>query len=243
MMINLGIDIGGSGIKGAPVDIQIGELTSPRFRIPTPNHARPEDVAQCVKEIVKHFDWTGNIGCGFPAIIRSGVAYSAANVDPSWIGTDIDKLFTEATGCSTKTINDADAAGLAEMSFGAGKDWQKGVVFLITVGTGIGTAVFVDGHLLPNTEFGHIEIRGKDAEWRASDAARQRKDLSWEKWGKRLNEYLQTMEKLIWPDVVILGGGASKDFEKFVGQIKLNCEVIPAKLLNTAGIVGAALSA
>ena len=242
-MINLGIDIGGSGIKGAPVDVQTGELTSPRFRIPTPDHAKPGDVARCVNEIVKHFNWTGKIGCGFPAIVRKGVAFSAANVDESWIGTDINQLFSKITGCPTQTINDADAAGLAEMRFGAGAQWQNGVVFLTTLGTGIGTAVFVDGHLLPNTELGHIEIRGKDAERRASDAARQRKDLSWEQWGARLNEYFQTIERLMWPDVVILGGGASKDFDLFAGYIKLHCELIPAKLLNTAGIVGAALSA
>jgi polyphosphate glucokinase len=241
-METLGIDIGGTGIKGAPVDILTGELTSPRFRIPTPDQAKPGDVAQVVKEIVKHFNWSGKIGCGFPAIVRTGVAFSAANIDSTWIGTNINQLFSEISGCPTRTINDADAAGLAEMKFGAGKDKQKGVVFLVTLGTGIGTAVFVDGRLLPNTEFGHIEIRGKDAESRASDAARLRKDLSWEKWGNRVNEYLQTMEKLMWPDVVILGGGASKDYDKFAEYIHLQCEVIPAKLLNIAGIVGAALA-
>ncbi len=238
----LGIDIGGSGIKGAPVNIQTGELMGPRYRIPTPEGARPDDVADCIKEIAKHFNWSEKIGCGFPAIVRNGVAFSAANVDPSWIGTDISQLFSEVTGCPTKVINDADAAGLAEMEFGAGKDWQDEVVFLVTLGTGVGTAVFVNGHLLPNTEFGHIEIRGKDAERRASDAARQRKDLSWAKWAKNLNEYLQTIERLMWPDVVILGGGASKDFEKFSSEIHLNCPLVQAKLLNIAGIVGAALA-
>ncbi len=239
----LGIDIGGSGIKGAPVDLQTGDLVSPRYRLPTPDKAKPEDVAQVVAEITKHFNWTEKIGGGFPAIVRNGVAFSAANVDKSWIGTNINSLLSEKTGCTTRVINDADAAGLAEMRFGAGREWQKGVVFLVTLGTGIGTAVFVDGNLLPNTEFGHIEIRGKDAERRASDYARQRKDLSWKDWGKRLNEYFQTMERLMWPDVVIIGGGASKDFDRFAPYIKLNCPVIPAQLLNLAGIVGAALAA
>ncbi len=242
-MTILGIDIGGSGIKGAPVDVQTGELVSPRYRLATPEMAKPDDVAKVVVEIAKHFIWKGSIGCGFPAIIRNGVAFSAANVDKSWIGTNINSMLSEATGCDTRVVNDADAAGLAEMRFGIGKEWQKGVVFLVTLGTGIGTAVFVDGHLLPNTEFGHIEIRGKDAERRASDAVRQRKELSWAEWGERLNEYFQTMERLIWPDVVIIGGGASKDFDKFSPYIKMNCKVIPARLLNLAGIVGAALAA
>jgi len=242
-MTILGIDIGGTGIKGAPVDIQTGELVSPRYRLATPEMAKPDDVAKVVVEIAKHFSWNGSIGCGFPAIIRNGVAFSAANVDESWIGTNINSLLSEATGCDTRVINDADAAGLAEMRFGTGRDWRKGVVFLVTLGTGIGTAVFVDGHLLPNTEFGHIEIRGKDAERRASDAVRQRKELSWAEWGGRLNEYFQTMERLMWPDVVIIGGGASKDFDKFSPYIKVNCKVIPAQLLNLAGIVGAALAA
>jgi polyphosphate glucokinase len=241
-MTILGIDIGGTGIKGAPVNLLTGELVSPRFRLPTPESAKPKDVAKVVDNIARHFSWTEKIGCGFPAIIRRGVAFSAANVDKSWIGANINELLTEATGCPTRVINDADAAGLAEMKFGVGRDWQKGVVFLVTLGTGIGTAVFVDGHLLPNTEFGHIEIRGKDAERRASDAVRQRKDLSWEVWGGRLNEYFQAMERLMWPDVVIIGGGASKDFDKFSPYIKMNCQVIPAQLLNLAGIVGAALA-
>ena len=241
-METLGIDIGGSGIKGAPVNIQTGELMGPRFRIPTPEGAKPDEVAECVKDITKHFNWADKIGCGFPAIVRSGVAFSAANVDPSWIGTNISQLLSSVTNCPTKVINDADAAGLAEMKFGAGKDYQNGVVFLATLGTGVGTAVFVDGRLLPNTELGHIEIRGKDAERRASEAARERKDLSWKKWAKYLNEYLQTIEKLIWPDIVILGGGASKNFDKFSGEIHLHCKLVQAELLNIAGIVGAALA-
>jgi len=241
-MINLGIDIGGSGIKGAPINLETGELVSPRYRLSTPEMAKPEDVTKIIVNITRHFNWSEKIGVGFPAIIRDGIAFSAANIHKSWIGTNINELFSMATNCPTKVLNDADAAGLAEMRFGAGADWQKGVVFLVTLGTGIGTAIFVDGNLHRNTELGHIEIRGKDAERRASDAVRQRKDLSWENWGERLNEYFQTIERLIWPDVIIIGGGASKDFEKFSSFIKVHCKVIPARLLNIAGIVGAALA-
>ncbi len=242
-MAVLGIDIGGSGIKGAPVDTDSGTVLMPRFRLETPEPAKPQPIADAVEELVKHFEWQGKIGSGFPAVVRSGVAFSAANIHESWIGVDIQALFSERTGCPAIVINDADAAGLAEMKFGAGKDHQQGVVLVLTVGTGIGSAVFVEGRLLPNTEFGHIQIRGRDAERRASDAAKQRKDLSWKAWGKRFNEYLQTMERLIWPDLIIVGGGASKDFERFSPLLKVNAKVVPATLLNMAGIIGAALAA
>ena len=242
-MATFGIDIGGSGIKGAPVDIQTGELTAPRFRIPTPEPARPDQVAQVVKELTQHFQWAGKAGAGFPAVVHHGVAYTAANIHQSWIGTNVSELFSEATGCPTTVINDADAAGLAEMTFGVGKNWKKGVVVLVTVGTGIGTAVFVDGHLFPNTEFGHLEIRGKDAESRASDAARQHKEWSWAKWAVRVNEYLQTVERLMSPDLFIIGGGVSKDFDKISPYISVRAEIVPAQLMNEAGIVGAALAA
>jgi polyphosphate glucokinase len=242
-MTTLGIDIGGSGIKGAPVDLDTGELVSPRYRIATPNPAKPDVVAEVVKQIAQHFGWVGKIGCGFPAVIQKGKAYSAANVHTSWIGTNAEDLFTRATGCPTRVINDADAAGLAEMAFGAGKKWSKGVVLLVTVGTGLGTAIFIDGILLPNTEFGHLQVRGKDAEKRASDAARQAKDMSWADWAARFNEYLQTMERLINPDVIIVGGGVSKEFGRFSGYLNVKAEVLPAELLNQAGIIGAALAA
>jgi polyphosphate glucokinase len=242
-MPSFGIDIGGSGIKGAPVDLSTGTLISPRVRLPTPEDAKPEDIAEVVLQITQHFDWKGNIGCGFPAVIRNGTALTAANVDHSWINTNIDQLFSEKTQCPTRVINDADAAGLAEMTFGAGKGWEKGVVLLVTVGTGLGTALFVDGHLFPNTELGHIQIRGKDAERRASDAARVRKELSWEAWADRFNEYLQEIERLLYPNLIIVGGGASKEFNRFAGAIKVHAQVVPAQLLNNAGIVGAALGA
>jgi polyphosphate glucokinase len=242
-MAVLGIDIGGSGIKGAPVDLQTGELISPRFRIPTPNPSKPDLVADVVKQVAQHFGWTGKIGCGFPSVVRKGKVYTAANVHKSWIGTDAEGLFSSISGCPTRVVNDADAAGLAEMAFGAGKGWTKGVVLLLTLGTGIGSAIFVDGRLLPNTEFGHLMIRGKDAEKRASDAARQEKKMSWVAWANRLNEYLQMMEALIGPDLIILGGGVSKEYDRFSGYLNLHADVVPAQLLNQAGIVGAALAA
>jgi polyphosphate glucokinase len=237
----LGIDIGGSGIKGAPVELSTGDVLAPRFRIPTPEPATPEAVAEIVGEVAKHFTWTGKIGCGFPAIMKSGVAFSAANVDQSWIGADAATLFTQKTGCQTYVINDADAAGLAEMAFGAGKG-ENGVVILITIGTGIGSAVFLDGKLVPNTELGHIQLRGKDAEKRTSDAARQRKEMTWPRFGKRLNEYIQKIEFLVNPDLIIVGGGVSKDFDKFAEKLNVRARIIPARFLNMAGIVGAALA-
>ncbi len=238
----LGIDIGGSGIKGAPVETETGALLAERFRIPTPDPAKPKAVAKVVAEIVTHFDWHGPVGCGFPAVVRSGVTLSAANVHKKWIGTNAEALLTEVTGCPVRMLNDADAAGMAEMAFGAGRA-RQGTVLLITIGTGIGTAVFVDGKLVPNTEFGHIEIGGVDAEWRASDAARQRERLSWKVWAGRFNQYLQVMEKLLSPDLIILGGGVVKKYEKFLPLLSTQAEIVPAQFLNEAGIVGAALAA
>jgi polyphosphate glucokinase len=238
----LGIDIGGSGIKGAPVNLKTGLLSAKRVRFPTPQPASPAEVAKTVARLVKKFKWQGAVGCGFPAVIRRGVALTAANVDKSWIGTDAARLFSQAAGCPVMVINDADAAGLAEMRFGAGKG-RQGVVFTITIGTGLGSALFVDGKLVPNTELGHIEVRSKDAERRASDAVRQRKELSWKEWAVRFNEYLLTLERLFYPDLFILGGGASKKTEKFLPYLTVQAEVLPAQLLNDAGIVGAALAA
>ena len=182
----LGIDVGGSGIKGAPVDTKKGKLLAPRFRIPTPEGAKPKPVAKVVAEVAKHFEWDGPIGCGFPAAVQHGVARTAANIDDSWIGTDIEALFSQKSGCPVSVINDADAAGLAEMAFGAGAG-RDGVVLIVTIGTGLGTSLFTNGVLLPNTELGHIEINGEDAELMASDAARKRDDLSWRKWAKRFD--------------------------------------------------------
>ena len=238
----LGIDIGGSGIKGAPVDIKKGELLAPRHRIPTPQPSKPKSVAKVVGEIARHFDWKGPIGVGFPAVIQHGVARTAANVHKGWINTDAAALFGEATGCPVTVVNDADAAGIAEMTFGAGKG-RDGVVLLVTIGTGLGTSVFVDGHLLPNTEFGHIEIDCEDAELMASDAARKEHGLSWKNWTARFDNYLLRLEALFWPDLIILGGGVSKKHGKFIPRLTVRADVLPAETLNEAGIIGAALAA
>jgi polyphosphate glucokinase len=238
----LGIDIGGSGIKGAPVDTETGALLASRFRLPTPSSAKPRAVAKTVDKVVQHFDWQGPVGCGFPAAMRDGVALTAANVHKKWIGTDAAALFAEASGCPTCVLNDADAAGLAEMAFGAGRG-RKGVVLIVTVGTGLGTALFTDGRLLPNTELGHIEIRGEDAEVWATDAARKREKMSWQKWAVHLDEYLRTLERLLWPGLIILGGGVSKKSKRFFPYLTVQAKVVPAQLLNEAGIVGAALAA
>jgi len=242
-MAVLGLDFGGSGIKGAPVDTETGQFILPRLRCPTPVPGKPNEVADVIAEIVEHFQWNGKIGCGFPGIVQHGVGMSAANVHKNWVGTDIAKLLTVRTGCPTTVVNDADAAGMAEMKSGAGREYQKGVVLMVTLGTGIGTGIFVNGNLLPNSEFGHMQIRGKDAEHRASAAVRTDKDLSWEQWGKRVNEFLLTMEGLLWPDLIIIGGGVSKESEKFFPFLTVQAKIVPAMLLNNAGIVGAALAA
>ena len=238
----LGVDIGGSGIKGAIVDTTTGTLLTERHRIPTPQPATPEAMAATLKQLAEHFEWVGPIGCGFPATIHHGVAFSAANIDKSWINTPVDQVFAEATGCPCHVVNDADAAGLAEMQFGIGKD-RQGVVMMLTIGTGIGSAIFVNGHLHPNTELGHLLMKGDIAEQYCSDAARQREERSWEKWGKRFNRYLKRLEFLFNPDLFIIGGGAAQRFERFSEQLDLRTEIVPAASLNQAGIIGAALYA
>jgi polyphosphate glucokinase len=239
-MQTLGIDIGGSGIKGAPVEIETGTLLAERIRIKTPKDAEPESVAQIVQNIAQVFHWKSPIGIGFPAPIKSGMAMMAANVSMKWVGTNVDELFTKITGCPCRVGNDADVAGLAEMRFGAGKD-NTGTVIMLTLGTGIGTAIFYNGQLLPNTEFGHLQVEGMEAEHLASDAVRQRDDLSWKKYAKRLSKCLVTMERLFWPDLFIIGGGISKEHEKFVPLLTSQTKVVPAQLQNRAGIIGAAL--
>jgi polyphosphate glucokinase len=238
----LGIDIGGSGIKGALVNIETGEMTTDRHRIPTPELSTPENVAVEVGKLTRHFKWQGPIGCTFPAVVRHGIIYTAANVDKSWIGADAATLFAAATNCPVRVLNDADAAGMAEMVIGAGRG-RQGVVIMLTFGTGIGTAIFVDGHLLPNTEFGHLPIRGKDAEHRASARIRDEEDLSWSEWAERVNEYLGLMEFFFSPDLFIIGGGVSKKQHKFLPQLRARAEIVPAQLLNEAGIIGAAMAA
>lgn len=240
----LGIDIGGSGIKGAPVDVTTGELIAERHRIPTPQPATPKAVAKVVAELANYFAWeSAPIGCTFPAIVKKGFTLSAANVDKKWIGTDADTLFEKKTGSSVTVLNDADAAGLAEMKFGAGKG-VSGVVMMLTFGTGIGSALFIDGKLVPNTELGHMGVgKHENAESWTAARIREDEDLSWKKWAGRVESYLQHLEFLFSPDLFIIGGGVSKRSEKFFPYIDLKTKMVPAALLNNAGIVGAAMAA
>jgi len=236
----LGIDIGGSGIKGAPVDVERGALTRDRYKILTPQPATPDAVAAVVAEVAGHFEWQGPIGCTFPGVVRRGVVYSAANVDKSWVGVDGDALFEKATGSPVTLLNDADAAGLAEMRFGAGKG-RDGVVLLLTFGTGIGSALFVDGKLVPNTELGHLEFRGDEAEHYAAARVRKEEKLSWHEWGRRVDRLLEHLDVVFSPDLFIVGGGVSRKFERFSEAIELDATVVSAELQNEAGIIGAAL--
>jgi polyphosphate glucokinase len=236
----LGIDIGGTGIKGAPVDTERGVLLAERHRIPTPQPATPAAVARVVGDVARHFRWRGSIGCTFPAVIKNGVVMTAANVDKSWIGMNGAKLFSRSTKCPVLLLNDADAAGVAEMSFGRGKG-HNGVVVMLTLGTGIGSALFINGVLVPNTELGHLEVDGKEAEKRASEHAKEKHDLSWKSWAKELNKVLATVDALLSPDRIILGGGVSSKYDRYMKHLKSRAELVPAKLENDAGIVGAAL--
>ena len=237
----LGIDIGGTGIKGAPVNIETGTLAKERFRIETPHPAKPDDVASVVQQIAKHFHYSGPTGITFPAIVKNGVIYSASNVDKSWINIDASKLFQTYLGAPVTVVNDADAAGIAEMRFGAGVG-RHGVVILLTFGTGIGSAIFCDGVLLPNTEFGHLKIRGKDAELRASERIREKKHMSFKKWADIVSEYLEELEKLFSPELFLIGGGISKKADKFLPNLRARTTVPieAAKMQNDAGIIGAA---
>ncbi|GIV62183.1 MAG: polyphosphate glucokinase [Rhodothermaceae bacterium] len=240
----LGIDIGGSGVKGAPVDISRGALTAERCRIKTPKPATPVAVAKVVARIVKHFGWQGPVGCALPARVKHGVALTAANIDRGWIGTHVPRLIEEHTGCRTFALNDADAAGVAEMAFGAGRD-RHDYVLVLTVGTGIGSAIFINQTLVPNTELGHLELGGHEAEVYAADSARKREDLSWRDWARRFQRYLEHVEFLFAPDLIIVGGGISrpKKWAKFADQLETQAELVPARLQNEAGIIGAAYSA
>ncbi|WP_092860657.1 polyphosphate--glucose phosphotransferase [Quadrisphaera sp. DSM 44207] len=247
--IGVGIDIGGSGIKGAPVDLGAGELTAERLREPTPQPSRPAAVARVVADLARTI--TGGLGDAgqglplgvtFPAVIQHGTARTAANVHEAWIGTDVQALLAEATGHPVHVVNDADAAGVAEARFGAAKG-VRGVVLVATLGTGIGTALLVDGVLVPNTELGHLEVGGHDAETRASDAAREREDLTYKQWAKRLQAYFGALEALFWPDLLVVGGGVSRKSEKFLPLLELRTPIVPARLQNQAGIVGAAVLA
>lgn len=235
----LGIDIGGSGIKGALVDIEEGKLISERLRIATPKPADPVAVGHTVKELVRQLDYNGPVGIGFPARVLHGNVKTATNIDKTWIDTDAEKLFGGITGMPCHILNDADAAGLAEMKYGAGKN-HKGLIFMITVGTGIGSALFINGQLVPNTELGHLRMFGNIAEAYASDAARSSLNLNWKEWGTRFNEYLAYVEFLFSPDLFVIGGGVSKKFNLYKEFLKIQTPLVAAKLENQAGIVGAA---
>jgi polyphosphate glucokinase len=237
-----GVDIGGSGIKGAIVDLDKGDLATERVKYLTPNPSTPEAVAEVVARLVRDAGWSGELGATFPAVIKNGVARSAANVDKSWIGTDVDKVFTDITNCDVTVLNDADAAGIAEARFGAAKG-VKGVVILLTFGTGIGSALLLDGQLVPNSELGHLEIDGSDAEKKASSAAKDNEGLSYKQWAKRVQKYLSHVESLFTPDLFVVGGGVSKNSDKWVPLLDINTPIKPAELLNNAGIVGAAMAA
>jgi polyphosphate glucokinase len=239
----LGIDIGGSGIKAAPVDVTTGALTKDRVKVSTPRPALPDAIAEAVGTVAAGFGWSGRAGITFPGVVTSGVIRTAVNLDPAWVGVDARALFGQATGLDVQVLNDADAAGQAEMRFGAGVG-ETGTVVMLTFGTGIGSALFTRGVLVPNTEFGHIEIRGKDAEKRASDRARELHDLDWAHWAGRVDEYLTHLEALLWPDLFIIGGGVSRKSDRFLPLLDgLRARVVPATMHNDAGVVGAALAA
>jgi polyphosphate glucokinase len=236
-----GIDVGGSGIKGAPVDTETGELLAERVRIKTPKPATPEAIVKTAVEVVRRSGLDGPVGCGFPAVIKGGVVRTAANIDKAVIGFDMQGRLEQELGSPVRVVNDADAAGLAEMRWGAGRE-EAGVVLMLTLGTGIGTSMFIGGRLLPNTELGHIEVRGEEAEHRASDGARKREDLSWKEYAGRLDEFLHRIEDLLWPDVIVVGGGISKKSERFFPHLTARTRVVRAEMLNEAGIAGAALA-
>ena len=244
MAIAFGIDIGGSGVKGAPVDLETGELTQERFRIETPYPATPQAVSKTAADVLAHFDLPEDVPVGvcFPAPLPGGIVPFIANLGQEWVGCDAAEVFSNAFGRPVTVLNDADSAGVAEQAYGVFKD-QPGVTIFTTLGTGIGTALFIDGVLVPNTELGHIEINGHDAETRAAASVRKRDDLGWKKWAKRLTRYYQELEKLFSPDLFVVGGGVSRKHEKFLPLLDIKTPIVPAELRNTAGIVGAAVSA
>ena len=239
----LGIDIGGTGIKAAPVDLETGKFLADRVKIATPQPSAPGAVAEVVGKLVDAFSWSGPIGVTFPGVVINGVTRTAANLDKGWIGLDARSLLTRAAGREIRLLNDADAAGIAEMTFGAGSG-EPGTVLMVTLGTGIGSALFVNGILVPNTEFGHLEIRGKDAERRASEHAKTVHEMGWKQWAKNVSEYLEHVEALLSPQLIIIGGGISRQSDKFIPLFTgLNARVVPAAMHNDAGITGAAMAA
>ncbi|MGB5819815.1 MAG: ROK family protein [Saonia sp.] len=236
----LGIDIGGSGIKGGIINIETGKMLTERYRIPTPSSRKPDEMAEVVAQIVKHFNYEGPVGCGFPSVIKKGVCKSKGNLHKKWVGLNVEQLFYEATGLPFTVINDADAAGYAAMNYGVGKD-EKGLVVMITIGTGLGSGAFLNGELIPNFELGQIPYKKYEKiELWAAASAKSREGLSFEKWGKRFNKFLKYVELIVAPDLIIIGGGTSKYWDEFKDYIVLDTPTIPAHLENTAGIIGAA---
>lgn len=241
--LRFGIDFGGTGIKGAPVDLAVGDFAAERARVRTPHHSTPERVAELFVDLLAQFpDCTGPVGVTVPGVVRHGVVHSAANIDKGWVGTDADALFTRTTGREVHVVNDADAAGLAEVRYGAATG-RDGLVIVTTLGTGIGSAMVHDGVLVPNSELGHLEIDGHNAETRAANRAREREELSWERWAKRLTTYYRTLEMLFSPELFVVGGGVSKQSDEFLPLVDIATEIVPATLRNKAGVVGAALYA
>jgi len=238
----LGIDIGGTGIKGAIVDTELGIIKTERIRLDTPKPATPMAIIQTIEKIIELFEWKGKIGCGFPAAVKHEVVKTASNIDKKWLGMNAAEIITKKTGCPVHLINDVDAAGYAEMKFGAGKN-NKGTVIVVAVGTGIGTSLFSEGILFPNSELGFVMLKGMPGEYYAANSVREEKDLSWKEWGKRLNEYLNRLESLFWPDLFIIGGGVIKKYDKYEKYLSTEAVIKPAELLNNAGIIGAALAA
>lgn len=238
----LGIDIGGSALKGAPVDTQTGRLLGERHRIATPERLEPEEMARAVAKMVEHFAWKGRVGCGFPGVVQHGIVHFTGNLHPDFEDCNVDAVFSKIAKRNISLVNDADAAGMAEIKFGAGRG-VKGTVLMLTFGTGVGSALFIDGVLYPNTEFGHLPMHGRSAERRVSAAAKERHDLSFKKWAHRVSDYMELLEALVWPDLIIVGGGISADHDKWFKHLKIRSKVVPAKFLNEAGIVGAALHA
>jgi polyphosphate glucokinase len=240
-MTTIGVDVGGSGVKAALVDLETGVATG-RMRVETPQPATPDAIAKSVAELVDRFDAPGAIGCTLPAVVLNGVVCTAAHIDESWIGTDAERVMSDAAGRPCTVLNDADAAGLAEARFGAARD-RKGVVVLVTIGTGVGTALLDDGKLVPNAELGHIVVTDQVADTWVSDAARTNEELTWKRWSNRLERYLTHLHALLWPELIVVGGGVAKHADKFLDRINVGCEVRIAELGNLAGIVGAALAA
>ncbi len=239
----LGIDVGGTGIKANIVNIETGQIVAEKFKIKTPSPATPEAIIECLGQVVDNFNWKGKkIGIGFPAVVKNGYSLTASNIDPAFINYPINEAFSKAVGCEVIVVNDADSAGIAEMTYGKGKG-VKGLVIFLTLGTGIGSALFFDGHLIGNTEFGHLKYKKSVFEKYASNSAREIHKMSWKKWSKELNVYLNHLDLLLSPDLILIGGGVSKHFDLYKDYLEVKTKVATASLLNDAGIVGAAMAA